>query len=175
MLKLSEIKNANNLDEFKSAVADRKYIIIGDSIRNALSFSEFVEYLGFEAEEISSFLVDSSEMHKLPKQLDIFEANALFKNGLKIFAVDDDQDFIFFKGQTSLDADFAYFDSTEYAVIAFDVDDDTAESMIRRLNQDRLQFWTRRKSYYQGKVEEADKQIVDLQEWLDHSKKEETK
>lgn len=164
MLKLSEIKRTNNLDEFKSAVADRKYIIIGDSIRNALSFSEFVEYLGFESEEISSFLVDSSEIHKLPKKLDIFEANALFKNGLKIFAVDDDQDFIFFKGQTSLDADFAYFDSTEYAVIAFDVDDDTAESMIRRLNQDRLKFWTQRKSYYLGKVEEADKQIAELQE-----------
>lgn len=175
MLKLSEIKRTNTLDEFKSVVADRKYIIINDSIRNALSFHEFVEYLGFEAEETSSFLVDSSEMHKLPKRLDIFEASALFKNGLKIFAVDDDQDFIFFKGQTSLDADFTYFDSTEYTVIAFDVDDDTAESMIRRLNQDRLQFWTQRKSYYQGKVEEADKQIAELQDWLNYSTKEETK
>lgn len=175
MLKLSEIKRTNNLDEFKSAAADRKYIIICDSIRNALSFHEFVEYLGFETEETSSFLVDSSEMHKLPKQLDVFESNALFKNGLKIFAVDDDQDFIFFKSQTSLDTDLTYIDSTEYKVIAFDVDDDASESMIRCLNQDRLQFWTQRKSYYQGKVEEADKQIAELQEWLDHSKKEETK
>lgn len=175
MLKLSEIKRANNLDEFKSAVADRKYIIIGDSIRDTLSFHEFLEYLGFDVEETSSFLVDSSKTHKLPKRLDVFEANALFKNGLKVFAVDDDQDFIFFKGQTSLDADFTYFDSTEYAVIAFDVDDDVAESMIRRLNQDRLQFWTQRKSYYEGKVEEADKQIAELQDWLNYSTKEETK
>ena len=175
MLKLSEIKHANDLDEFRSAAADRKYIIISDSIRNALSFHEFLEYLGFDVEETSSFLVDSSKMHKLPKQLDVFEANALFKNGLKIFAVDDDQDFIFFKGQAPLDADLTYFDSTEYKVIAFDVDDDVTESILRSAKQAKLKFWLKRKSYYKDKVKEADKQIAELQNWLNDSKKEATK
>ena len=175
MLKLSEIKRTNNLDEFKSAVADRKYIIIGDSIRDTLSFHEFLEYLGFDVEETSSFLVDSSKMHKLPKRLDVFEANASFKNGLKIFAVDDDQDFIFFKGQVPLDADLTYFDSTEYKVIAFDVDDDATESILRSAKQSKLKFWLKQKSYYKSKVKEADKRITELQNWLNDSKKEVTK
>lgn len=114
-------------------------------------------------------------MHKLPKQLDVFEANALFKNGLKIFAVDDDQDFIFFKGQAPLDADLTYFDSTEYKVIAFDVDDDVTESILRSAKQAKLKFWLKRKSYYKDKVKEADKQIAELQNWLNDSKKEATK
>ena len=175
MLELSQIKRVNSIDELRYSKVDRMYIIFNDNVRKALELPEFRDQLDFDEEYTNYYLAKITKAQMICKQIEDCRANTLFSHGPNVIALDTN-DFIFFEDQRSLEADLERLNSNDdWSVLAFEITDDVLDSILRSAKQDKLKFWLKRKSYYKDKVKEADKQIAELQNWLDHSKKEETK
>lgn len=175
MLELSQIKRVNSIDELRYSKVDRMYIIFNDNVRKALELPEFRDQLDFDEEYTNYYLAKITKAQMICKQIEDYRANTLFSHGPNVIALDTN-DFIFFEDQRSLEADLERLNSNDdWSVLAFEITDDVLDSILRSAKQDKLKFWLKRKSYYKDKVKEADKQIAELQNWLDHSKKEETK
>ena len=171
MLELSQIKRVNSIDELRYSRADRMYIILNDEAQSALELPEFRDYLDFDEEYTKYYLAKITKAQMICKQLEDYRANTLFSHGPNVIALDTN-DFIFFEDQRSLEADLERLDSNDdWSVLAFEINDDVLESILSSIKQDKLKFWLKQKSYYKDKVKEADKQIAELQDWLNHSKK----
>ena len=159
MLELSQIKRVNSIDE----------------LRSTLELPEFRDYLDFDEEHTKYYLAKITKAQMICKQLEDYRANTLFSHGPNVIALDAN-DFIFFEDQRSLEADLERLDSNDdWSVLAFEITDDVLESILSSIKQDKLKFWLKQKSYYKSKVKEADAQIAALQDWLNDSRKEETK
>lgn len=175
MLELSQIKRVNSIDELRYSRADRMYIIFSDNAREALELPEFRDQLDFDEEYTDYYLAKITKAQMICKQIEDYRANTLFRHGPNVIALDAD-DFIFFEDQRSLEADLERLNSNDdLSVLAFEITDDVLDSILRSIKQDKLKFWLKQKSYYKDKVKEADKRITELQNWLNDSKKEETK
>ena len=175
MLELSQIKRVNSIDELRYSKADRMYIIFSDNVRKALELPEFRDQLDFYEECTNYYLAKITKAQMICKQIEDYRANTLFRHGPNVIALDTN-DFIFFEDQRSFEADLERLNSNDdLSVLAFEINDDVLDSILRSVEQSKLKFWLKQKSYYKDKVKEADKQIAELQEWLNHSKKEETK
>lgn len=175
MLELSQIKRVNSIDELRYSKADRMYIIFSDNVRKALELPELRDQLDFDGEYTKYYLAKITKAQMICKQLEDYRANTLFSHGPNVIALDAN-DFIFFEDQRSLEADLERLNSNDdWSVLAFEITDDVLNSILRSVKQDKLKFWLKQKSYYKDRVKEADKQIAELQEWLNYSKKEETK
>lgn len=175
MLELSQIKRVNSIDELRYSKADRMYIIFSDNVSKALELPEFRDQLDFDEECTNYYLAKITKAQMICKQIEDYRANNLFRHGPNVIALDTN-DFIFFEDQRSLDADLERLNSNDdLSVLAFEITDDVLDSILRSIKQDKLKFWLKQKSYYKDKVKEADKQIAEIQEWLDRSKKEVTK
>ena len=172
MLKLSEIKRVNSIDELRYSKADRMYIIFSDNVRKALELPEFRDQLDFYEECTNYYLAKITKAQMICKQIEDYRANTLFRHGPNVIALDTN-DFIFFEDQRSLEADLERLNSNDdLSVLAFEITDDVLDSILHSIKQDKLKFWLKRKSYYKDKVKEADKRITELQNWLNDSKKE---
>lgn len=175
MLELSQIKRVNSIDELRYSKADRMYIIFSDNVRKALELPELRDQLDFDGECTKYYLAKITKAQMICKQLEDYRANTLFSHGPNVIALDAN-DFIFFEDQRSLEADLERLNSNDdWSVLAFEITDDVLNSILRSVKQDKLKFWLKQKSYYKDRVKEADKQIAELQERLNYSKKEETK
>ena len=175
MLKLSEIKRVNSINELRYSRADRMYIIFSDNVRKALELPEFRDQLDFDVEYTNYYLAKITKAQMICKRLEDYRANTLFRHGPNVIALDTN-DFIFFEDQRSLEADLERLDlNDDWSVLAFEITDDVLDSILRSIKQDKLKFWLKQKSYYKDKVKEADKRITELQNWLNDSKKEVTK
>lgn len=175
MLELSQIKRVNSIDELRYSKADRMYIIFSDNVRKALELPEFRDQLDFDEECTRYYLAKITKAQMICKQLEDYRANNLFRHGPNVIALDTN-DFIFFEDQRSLEADLDRLSlNDDWSVLAFEITDDVLDSILRSTKQSKLKFWLKQKSYYKDKVKEADKQIAEIQEWLDRSKKEVTK
>lgn len=175
MLELSQIKRVNSIDELRYSKADRMYIIFSDNVSKALELPEFRDQLDFDEECTNYYLAKITKAQMICKQIEDYRANNLFRHGPNVIALDTN-DFIFFEDQRSLDADLERLNSNDdLSVLAFEITDDVLDSILHSIKQDKLKFWLKRKSYYKDKVKEADKQIAELQNWLNDSKKEATK
>lgn len=172
MLELSQIKRVNSIDELRYSKVDRMYIIFNDNVRKALELPEFRDQLDFDEEYTNYYLAKITKAQMICKQIKDYRANTLFSHGPNVIALDTN-DFIFFEDQRSLEADLERLNSNDdWSVLAFEITDDVLDSILRSAKQDKLKFWLKRKSYYKDKVKEADKQIAELQNWLNDSKKE---
>lgn len=175
MLELSQIKRVNSIDELRYSRADRMYIILGDEAQSSLNLPDFRDYFDFDEESTNYYLAKITKAQMICKQIEDYRANTLFSHGPKVIVLDTD-DFIFFGDQRSLEADLDRLTANDdCSIMAFEVTDDVLNSILHSIKRDKLKFWLERKSYYQGKVEEADKRITELQNWLNDSKKEVTK
>ena len=175
MLELSQIKRVNSIDELRYSKVDRMYIIFNDNVRKALELPEFRDQLDFDEEYTNYYLAKITKAQMICKQIEDYRANTLFSHGPNVIALDTN-DFIFFEDQRSLEADLERLNSNDdWSVLAFEITDYALDSILRSAKQDKLKFWLKQKSYYKDKVKEADKQSAELQNWLNHSKKEETK
>lgn len=175
MLELSKIKRVNSIDELRYSKADRMYIIFSDNVRKALELPELRDQLDFDEEYTKYYLAKITKAQMICKQIEDYRANTLFSHGPNVIALDAN-DFIFFEDHRSLEADLERLDlNDDWSVLAFEITDDVLDSILRSIKQDKLKFWLKQKSYYKDKVKEADKQIAEIQEWLDRSKKEVTK
>lgn len=175
MLELSQIKRVDSIDELRYSKADRMYIIFSDNVSKALELPEFRDQLDFDEECTNYYLAKITKAQMICKQIEDYRANNLFRHGPNVIALDTN-DFIFFEDQRSLDTDLECLNSNDdLSVLAFEITDDVLDSILRSIKQDKLKFWLKQKSYYKDKVKEADKQIAEIQEWLDRSKKEVTK
>ena len=167
MLKLSEIKLTNNLDEFKSANVDYKCVIINDVLRKHVRFFDVAKALKDIELEDNYYILDAADESKKLQETDIFSADDVFKDGPNVLAFDTDYGIIVYKDQASLDTDLAKFDlSKGHTAIAYEISVEKAKDMLIDLMKEGLEFWKREKLNCQNRIIKADERILELEVWL---------
>ena len=167
MLKLSEIKRTNNLDEFKSANVNYKCVIINDMLRKYIRFFDVVKALKDIELEDNYYILDVADESKKLQETDIFSADDVFKDGPNVLAFDTDYDIIVYKDQASLEADLAKFTLSEgHTAIAYEISADEAKDMVIDLMKEGLEFWKHEKLNAQNRIIKADERIIELEVWL---------